>query len=157
MGETSSEIRDEIEQQRGELGEHLQGVESHAREAMDWRAQFNERPMTMIGLAFGGGLLASTLMGGGGSSQRQQKDEGASSGGQARGVSSSPEGREMAETVDNIRGALVGLAARELRSFLSTALPGFDEEYRQSTERRGASEETRLDRSPEDPISERSQ
>jgi hypothetical protein len=57
----------------------------------------------------------------------------------------SPERNEIAETIDNIRGALLGLAARELRSFMATAVPGFEQEYRETTDRRHASDATRLD------------
>src|ERR1039457_4370277 len=40
------------------------------KRAVDWRVQFEERPMSMIGLAFGGGVLLSTLIGGRSRSRR---------------------------------------------------------------------------------------
>jgi len=146
MGQAASELRREIEEQRDDLGENLQRLESKVKRTTDWRAQFDERPMMMIGMAFGGGLLLSSLAGGG--KDQGQPEPRRSSSHEMRDASPpSPERNEISETIDNIRGALMGLAARELRSFMATALPGFDQEYRETTDRRHASPATRLDES----------
>ena len=64
MGEQSDQIEGHIRDQRNELGEHINELQEKVKRAVDWRVQFEERPMTMIGLAFGGGVLLSTLIGG---------------------------------------------------------------------------------------------
>jgi predicted dienelactone hydrolase len=150
MGEAASEVRREIEERRDDLGENLQRLESKVKRTTDWRAQFDQRPMMMMGVAFGGGLLLSTLAGGG--NDRDQREQQRS--GDREMMHSSPPSRErneISETIDNIRGALMGLAARELRSFMATAVPGFEQEYRETTNRRDASPSTRLDESEQMP------
>jgi len=151
MGETANQIRREIEEQREDLGENLQQLEHKVKRTADWRAQFDERPLTMIGVAFGGGLLLSSLAGGGKGKDHQdghRSSEAMMAHSSTRpSETRSPERNEMTETIDNIRGALLGLAAREIRSFMATALPGFEQEYRETTDRRHASPATRLDES----------
>lgn len=61
--------------------------------------------------------------------------------------SSSPEMSEITETLENIRGAVMGLAATRLRGFLAEAVPGFEEEYEQARSRRGASSSSKIDSS----------
>jgi len=144
MGEAASQVRSEIEDQRDDLGKNLQRLESKVKRTTDWRTQFDERPMTMIGIAFGSGLLLSSLAGGG-KERDYAETRRASEMGRSHESNPSPERTEMSETIDNIRGALMGLAARELRSFMATAVPGFEQEYRETTDRRQATESTRLD------------
>src|ERR1700682_4032656 len=64
MGEKPDQIEQHIYETRSELGENIQELQSKVKHAVDWRAQFEERPWTMVGLAFGGGVLLSALMGG---------------------------------------------------------------------------------------------
>jgi len=150
MGQAAREVRHEIEERRDDLGENLQRLESKVKQTTDWRAQFNERPMLMIGMAFGGGLLLSSLVGGG--NDHEQQEPRRSNDHELQHTSHpSPERDELSETFDNIRGALMGLAARELRSFMANAVPGFDQEYRETTDRRHASPATRLDQSEQMP------
>jgi hypothetical protein len=151
MGQAASEVRQEIEEQRDELGENLQRLESKVKQTTDWRAQFDERPMLLMGVAFGGGLLLSSLAGGGGKDPGQPEPRRSNDHEPQHTSRPSPERNELSETIDNIRGALMGLAARELRSFMATAVPGFDQEYRETTDRRQASPATRLDQSEQMP------
>lgn len=71
MGQTADELKNQIENQRQELGDNLQQLEEKVRSTVDWRTQFEQKPWAGVGLAFGGGFLLSMLMpsgGGGGSS-----------------------------------------------------------------------------------------
>ena len=65
MGQRSDQIVREIDRTRGELGNNLQELESKVKDATDWRKQFQKSPLTMIGIALGGGLLLSRVIGGG--------------------------------------------------------------------------------------------
>src|SRR5258708_11244913 len=65
MGETPDQIERHIYEKRNELGENIHELQQKVKTAVDWRAQFDRRPMTMMGLAFGGGLLLSILFPGG--------------------------------------------------------------------------------------------
>ena len=147
MGEAASQVRREIEERRDDLEENLQRLELKVKRTTDWRAQFDERPMMMMGVAFGGGVLLSTLAGGGKFRDNHQSYQPLqlSNGAMSYESQPSPERNEIAETIDNIRGALLGLAAREMRSFMATAVPRFEQEYRETTDRRQSSEASRLD------------
>lgn len=95
MGETTDAIRSQIDDQRHQLEENLEGIEGKLKQtseqvqekvketteqvqqkvknATDWRHQFNERPMVGLGIAFGGGLLLASIMGGGGSNKDRNR------------------------------------------------------------------------------------
>src|SRR5205823_15016299 len=69
MGEKPAEMRSDqikrsIDVERSDLEGNIQQLEHKVKTAMDWRAQFQRNPMTMIGLAIGGGVLLSTVIGG---------------------------------------------------------------------------------------------
>jgi len=183
VGQTSGEIKDQIDQQREQLGQNLAQLEQKVKDSVDWRTQFEQRPMAGVGLAFGAGVLLSLLMPGGDSKSSEREWSGNYSGSyvappsEARhnwqtagsGPSNSapsqfsapskprsPELSEIAETVDNIKGALLGLAATRLRSYLAQTVPGFQQEYEEAAKQRGASSASRLiatDGSPNMPSS----
>ena len=69
MGEKPGEMRSDrskrsIDLERNDLGRNIQQLEHKVKTTMDWPAQFQKNPRTMIGLAFGGGVLLSSLIGG---------------------------------------------------------------------------------------------
>lgn len=64
MGQTADEIESHIENKRADLSSNLQELEDRVRYATDWREQFQTRPGTFLGLAFGGGLLLAAMTGG---------------------------------------------------------------------------------------------
>src|SRR5580704_17285162 len=61
MGETTNQIELEIARKRNELGDNLVELERRAKAAVDWRAHVQERPGTMLAVAFGGGIVLSAL------------------------------------------------------------------------------------------------
>jgi hypothetical protein len=159
-----------------ELGDTLQQLERKVKETVDWRAQFEQKPMLGMGLAFGAGVLLSALMPSGddkgiaaqsttsgnyaytpyasyaGSSSQSsdsQRRETPQPGGYMASSQPakqrSPEMNEITETLDNIKGALLGLGATRLRSFLAEAVPGFHQEYEQARKSRNNSPQTRLE------------
>lgn len=62
MGETPREIELEIEQARNRLGQDLNQLEYRVRQEFDWRVQFERRPWTFLGIAFGAAFLVGTLL-----------------------------------------------------------------------------------------------
>jgi hypothetical protein len=183
MGQTSGQIRSEIDSQRQQLGANLQQLEEKVKTTVDWRTQFSQHPMPAVGLAFAAGFVLSALM----PSRDKDGDEDAqelsnyrvhdettwsptqaqvpppprSQRVEPRAFQASyqqpqtpkppkpprqrsAEMNEITETIDNIRGAVMGLAATRLRSFLAEAIPGFDQEYEQARRNRGGSESSRL-------------
>ncbi len=127
MGETTNQITSYIESQRGDLGSNLQELERKVKSVTDWRQQFQNNPMTMLAVAFGGGVLLASMV----------------SGKKRRYTNLTPRERErephagtdqMAhkalETWDNIKGALIGVAATRFKDFVGEVIPGFQEQFR---------------------------
>lgn len=169
MGQTADEIKQQIEQQREQLGSNLEHLEAKVKETVDWRSQFEQRPMAGVGLAFGAGFLLSMLIPSGDDNKERSSDyrydpsnyrvydeasrtqsstskpsyQPQSNTQQSR--QRSPEMNEVSETVENIRGAVMGMAATRLRSFLAESVPGFQDEYEQARKKRGASDASKID------------
>jgi ElaB/YqjD/DUF883 family membrane-anchored ribosome-binding protein len=166
MGETTDAIKGQIDQQRQQLEDNLEGIEGKFKEtsdqmqqkvkdATDWRHQFNERPMLGLGIAFGGGMLVASMMGGGGSKssgsshsypQPQYQSYGSDS------HSGTDIGRQhVSSTIDNIKGALMGVAAAQAKSFLEQSVPSFNDEYRkvESENRSGGGQTQGSDGTPQ--------
>ena len=61
MGETSSEIKRQIDEERRSLGENLSELEARAKDAMDWRARMRQHPMAAFGIAVGAGAIIGAL------------------------------------------------------------------------------------------------
>jgi hypothetical protein len=61
MDETTNQIEWEIAQKRSELSNNLIELKQRAKAAVDWRSQVEDRPGTMLAVAFGGGIILSAL------------------------------------------------------------------------------------------------
>jgi hypothetical protein len=122
MGERPERIAKHIEAERSQLGSNLQELEHKVKTATDWRAQFQKHPMTMIGVAFGGGVMLSTLLG----QPRRRSvrrhwpsdDEDRKLGKEAtHNTGTIRQKQHAAETWDNIKGALIGGSSRKVQGF----------------------------------------
>ena len=116
MGETSYQIERHINEKRDDLGDNFDELEEKVRAAVDWRAQVQTRPATMIALAFGGGVLLSALLPA--FSHRTAGD------GEAAGKSN--------ETWDALKSAFLAVATTKLGGFVDGVLPGFSQEFTQA-------------------------
>jgi hypothetical protein len=127
MGETPDQIERHIHEKRNELGENIHELQEKVKTAVDWRAQFDQRPWVLMGIAFGGGLLLSLLVGGGthDSGRYSSRDRGKS---EPQRFSSSPQRDD--KVWENIRGAALAVGASRLSSVLEGVLPGFQEQYK---------------------------
>ena len=61
MGERPDDIAREIWQTRVELGANLRDLESRVKDVTDWRWQFRQNPLFLLGLAFLAGLVLSGI------------------------------------------------------------------------------------------------
>ncbi|MGB2889604.1 MAG: hypothetical protein WBC04_18060 [Candidatus Acidiferrales bacterium] len=139
MGEKADQIERHIRDQRNELGEHINELQEKVKRAVDWRVQFEERPMTMIGIAFGGGVLLSALIGGRSRSRhpKQSLDPQRSPSGDQRAAradfgingSAAYNKNKSSESWRNIKGALAGVVATKFGRILDSIILGFNEEY----------------------------
>lgn len=124
MGQTTLEIEDHIEDTRQDLGSNLHELEQRVKAVADWRGHFQTRPMTMLGVAFGGGILLAKMLGGRKNGAREQRSP--------RPVNGS---RHAAGTWQDIKGALAGAAATRFKKFIGDVVPGFDEQLQRTEER----------------------
>lgn len=137
MGETSGQIERHIQETRNDLGDNFTELEEKVRTAVNWRAQFEERPMTMIALAFGGGVLLSALLPTLGSSRRKTAENRWSAPSALEATEPSIKSgnafdgktKQALETWDALKGALVGVATGKLSGFVDDLLPGFKQEF----------------------------
>ena len=133
MRERSDEIEEQINRTLGELNENFSELEEKVKNAFDWRRQFEERPVTFLAVAFGGGVLASALLPSGSRRRRRQLVDCASASTRngARLSAQQPvppaaDGKHKRGYVgvDALKGALITVAASKiggaLGDFLST-------------------------------------
>lgn len=137
MGQTANQIETNIENQREDLTSNLRALEYKVKSATDWRHQFRTHPMTFVGLAFGGGILLSAATGRSSSGRPHHHYYGPMTAPETNSHSQSraprrppsPAVEQAYRTWDNIKGALVGIAATRLKDYVEGMLPGFSAEY----------------------------
>jgi len=132
MTESSDDLERHIREIQHDLKDNLGELEDKVRSAVDWRAQFEERPGTMLALAFGGGVLLSALLPRPRSSRRTVRErdwnvpatrnELASTAGSRTEYDRKP--RRSSETWNTLRAALIGTAAGKLSEFIEELIPG---------------------------------
>ena len=142
MADDPGQIKSHIDSARRELNGNLHELESSMKEATQWRTYVNKYPLKMVAGAFAGGALISILLG-------PSRDRSERRYRQAQTFGNSgfkPHGAEYqrhqaAEVLDNIKGALIGLAAAQIKEFFYDAIPGFRQQY-DRTERQQKSSPT---------------
>ena len=133
MGEKSNQIERQIQAERGQLGQNLNELQSKVQEVTDWRAQFQKRPMLMMGAAIGGGLLLASITGRkSGSRRRYSEDRSERSYEHRRGTELQKS--KALETFDTIKGAMIGVAANTFKDFLGQIIPGFQEQFQKTAQ-----------------------
>jgi hypothetical protein len=83
----------------------------------------------MLGVAFGGGILLATMLGGRRHKRRERDTDSALHAGTDHQKS------KALETWDNIKGALIGVAATRFKDFVGEIVPGFQEHFQQTEEK----------------------
>ena len=63
MGETTHQIEAHIADTREKLGNNVRELERKVKSVTDWKQHVRTSPITMLGVAFGGGILAATMVG----------------------------------------------------------------------------------------------
>jgi hypothetical protein len=121
MGQTTNQIESHLGQAREDLGANFRELEQKVNEITDWRYHFRNHPMTLVGVAFGGGILLATMTGRRRSAPSAPRVEPSS-------APVSPYKRKAAETWDHITDALIGMAATRVTDFVGEVVPGFKEE-----------------------------
>jgi hypothetical protein len=134
MDETSDQIERHIQETRNDLDDNLNELGDKVKKAVDWRAQFEERPGTMLGLAFAGGIILSALSSGrrsrstyGGGWQPARKHVWTPSVPSSTPSTSKPS--ETRQSVEALAGALIGVAMNRASRFIDSLVPGFEREF----------------------------
>jgi len=136
MGETKYEIESHIVKTRDDLGANLHELEKKVKDITDWRYHYQNHPMALMGVAFGGGILLATMMG---------KSRSAPTSMSSSVSSIRPVKNKAVQTWDHIKDALLGVAATKSTDFVGEVVPGFTKEFRsraKATYRAGTSELT---------------
>ena len=137
MGQTTDQIETDIRHTREDLRLNLQELEHKVKAVTDWRQHFQKHPGAMVAAAFGAGAILGTVgrrrnHGGGRVESSAAHQPGAAHQAAAAhqpGSSASRSGRrdELSDTLDNVKSALVGVAATQVTGFLGRLVPGFQE------------------------------
>ena len=139
MDQAADKIEAQIDRTRERLGSNLRELEHKIDVATDWREQFRARPHVFLGVAIAGGaLLAAVLRP---AAPRQPSlSSSSSSEDELRSFSrSAVNGRDQAlELWNNIKGALIGVAATRITGYISDLVPGFDEHFQRAAVRQDA-------------------
>jgi hypothetical protein len=144
MGETTNQIQWEIAQKRSELSDNLIELKQRAKAAVDWRAQVEEHPGTMLAVAFGGGIVLSALFSAlrGPAKVRAERPSGNAvefdrSAFRTSAQSSGKLTTAIQKNLDAVGGALLGIAATQATSILDGILPGFQREFERARNSQG--------------------
>ena len=62
MGARADEIASHIQAERNELNENIRELETKVKSSIDWRTQMQDKPFTMVAIAFVAGALISGLL-----------------------------------------------------------------------------------------------
>ena len=130
MGQTTHQIEAHIADTREKLGNNVRELERKVRSVTDWKQHVRTSPMTMLGVAFGGGILVAAMVG-----RSKTRIGGSSAGGVSEDfVRSNGQNDKALKTWNNIKGALIGVAATRFKDFVGEIVPGFHEQFVQTEE-----------------------
>ena len=155
MGDRTSELKRRVATERDQLHGSLEELEMKAKSLVDWRAQFHAHPLPMLAAAFGGGLLLSGILAdsrgrGNGAidddfddddyDDEDDIDEDAEFGDESYMPSAArrrkPRARRGNRLFDELKGALMGVAATRAVQFLDGMIPGVKAEVEDRRSRR---------------------
>jgi hypothetical protein len=95
----------------------------------DWKHHFQNRPMTMIGAAFGGGVLLAALVAGG---RRRRSPVTYREAGSLPHPGFERQKDKALEVWDNVKGAMIGLAVTRFKDYVGELVPGFNEQFQRT-------------------------
>jgi hypothetical protein len=129
MGETTHQIEAHIEHTREHLGSNLNELQQKVEFVADGKQYFQGNPLTLLGVAFGGGVLLAAMLVGRTNSFAEALSSRDTS---ERRPGSGIQTQKALETLDHIKGALIGVAATRFKDFVGEVVPGFYEEFQRT-------------------------
>ena len=134
MGQTTNQIEAHIEDTRGNLGSNLNELERKVKSITDWKQHFQANPMVVLGVAFGGGILLAKMLGNQKRTGGERSFSSRSSGVEPHAGTDHQKYKAL-ETWDNIKGALIGVAATRFKDFVGELVPDFNEQFQRTEEK----------------------
>jgi hypothetical protein len=120
-------LKNGIQESRADLHGNLRELERKVEDAADWRYQVRKRPFVLLGAAVAGGALLGMIAGPRASAPVR------------RAVATDARAGVLHDVVpqawDNIKMALIGLAASRLQDVIEELLPGFKQHYHTAEQR----------------------
>jgi hypothetical protein len=136
MDEAADKIEAQIDRTRERLGSNLRELEHKIDAATDWRDQFQARPHLFLGGAIASGALLTAALRP--KSSRQVFDS-SNEAPLASVPRNGVDGREQALALwNNIKVALLGVAATRITAYISELVPGFDEHFQHAAQKHAA-------------------
>jgi hypothetical protein len=121
MDESTEELQRIIAAKHEELDNNLSALDTKAKELTDWRAQFDQRPLVVLGAAFAGGVVVAALLGGSRSRRRDTNDY------RPRYQPASASSPSVEGPWHGLRGAVGAVAASAVLELITKAAPGLKE------------------------------
>ena len=123
MGQTTHQIEAHIEDTREDLGSNLHELEQKVKSVTDWKQHFRTSPMTMLG-----------------GRKNRLVERRFSSDATEPHAGTDHQKHKALETWDNIKGALIGVAATRFKDLVGEVVPGFHEQFQRTEEKARAIE-----------------
>ena len=134
MDTPADKIEAHIDRTRERLGSNLRELEEKVGAVTDWREQFRARPHLFLGGAIAGGvLLAAVLRPSSSRDVFDSSNESNLASVSRNGVNAQEQALEL---WNNVKGALIAVAAMRVTEYISELIPGFDEHYRRAAQGR---------------------
>jgi hypothetical protein len=156
MGESASQIAQELDQKRADATEKIEQIENQVtqaaediKETVDIRRQVEQRPLVSLGAAFIGGIVLGGLVGGDSGNGRNapayyRYDGSSSSGSSGQGGSGLMEGIRSAakkagleDAINSAAAAMMANAGDRIKSTMNQTYPGFAEKYQSASHASG--------------------
>ena|ERR1051326_2649075 len=134
MAETPDDIKRHIDSTRSDLGQNLQVLQTKVKHATDWRGYVERNPAILVGLAFTGGILGGALLGRArnGHPTNDFRPPPETFRAQTPHPSTDYQRSKAGDAWDTMKGAMIAWSAKQFRSLLSEALPGFHQAYEET-------------------------
>jgi hypothetical protein len=128
MGETISQIEQDLEVERYELNKNLNELETKARQMTDWKHYYSKHPGQLLGAALASGVVLGIIAGGKSSSSSSYRQHAASV---ADNGAPRPRNRALVRLENDwqhISDALMGVASAKVVEFVGNLIPGFNDQ-----------------------------
>jgi hypothetical protein len=129
MDERTDQIERQIAETRSELSDNVGQLQDKVKSAVDWRAQFQEHPGTLLAVAFGGGVVLSAILPSSRRATNRNAAPHASADELAPANAATNKPNDLRRSMDAFTGALLGIAVNKASGFLDSLLPGFHQEF----------------------------